>query len=188
MSGTDFLRRLVGGLESAAVPYMLAGSTASSFHGEPRTTHDIDLVVELHGRALPGLRAAFPEDDYYYDDDAALTAVRTERQFNLIDMASGWKADLIIRKRRAFSEEEFRRRSSVEIEGFKVWIASAEDVVVSKLEWSMKSGSERQLRDVAGVLRLQSQLDTKYIDTWVRVLGLEAQWGAARGIAGLSST
>jgi len=165
---------------------MLAGSTASSFHGEPRTTHDIDLVVELGEHGLPGLRAAFPEDDYYYDDGAARTAVRTGRQFNIIDMATGWKADLIIRKRRAFSKEEFQRRVMVEIEGFSVWIASAEDVVLSKLEWSARSGSERQLRDVAGVLRLGGAgTDTEYIETWVAVLGLEPQWVAAQRLAGL---
>ena len=100
--------------------------------------------------------------------------------FNAIDR-SAWKIDFILRKARPFSVEEFARRTPVQILGVPVFIASAEDTIVAKLEWSkLSGGSERQHRDVAGVLAtMKDQLDRDYIERWVRELGLEPEWKAA---------
>jgi hypothetical protein len=59
-------------------------------------------------------------------------------------------------------------------------VASVEDSILSKLEWARLSQSERQLEDVAGMLRLQSNLDTAYIERWAAQLGILAQWAAAK--------
>jgi len=75
--------------------------------------------------------------------------------FNVIDLASGWKIDLIIRKSRAFSQEEFHRRQRVDLQTLSLYVASAEDVVVAKLEWSKLAQSQRQIEDVAGILRVR---------------------------------
>ena len=183
MSGVQgFLERLVAALTKADVAYMVAGSYASTFHGTPRTTQDIDLVIDPNGHTLATLLAEFPEDRYYVSIDAANEALRRRGQFNVIDFDSGWKSDLIIRKQRPFSEVEFARRRRGTLVGTEVFIASAEDTVLSKLEWARSGASERQIRDVQGVLSVQGDnLDLDYIEHWVAALGVQEQWQAALG-------
>lgn len=178
MKVANFLERLIAALEYAGVPFMVTGSFASTYHGAPRTTQDIDLVVALESSDLPKLFAALPDDRYYLSHDAARAATTRRRQFNVIDLETGWKADLIVRKARPFSRAEFERRVRARVVDVETWVASAEDVVVSKLEWSLDSGgSERQRRDVVGVLdRAGDALDLSYIERWVDAMGLEAEW------------
>jgi hypothetical protein len=108
-------------------------------------------------------------------------AIRRRGQFNIIDMATGWKADLIVRKLRPFSEEEFKRRVKVMMLGVEIAMATPEDVVLSKLEWSPKSGSKRQLRDVVGIiLTCGGTLDKAYIDVWAATLGVAGAWAEAQ--------
>lgn len=174
MSLGDYLRALVGILEDAGVPYMVAGSVASAVHGEPRSTQDVDLIVELDSASLGRLLALLPEDRFYVSADAAREALRRRGQFNVIDMDTGWKADLILRKSRPFSVEEFSRRATRVAFGVTLNIASAEDVVLAKLEWAARSGgSERQLRDVRGILAAPGQnLDRVYLERWAQELGV----------------
>ena len=140
------------------------------------------MAVELSVAGLTRLLERLPDDDYYVSAPAARAVVMRCSQFNVIDMESGWKADLIVRKHREFSTTEFGRRVRGTLLGVPVWLASAEDTVITKLEWSSKGGgSERQLRDVAGVLRLRGEeLDHDYIERWCARLGLEAGLREAR--------
>ena len=174
----DFLARLVDALERTHVPYMLAGSVASTFHGTPRTTQDVDFVVDLDGNRLRDLLGGLQKDVYYFDEDAALDAVRRRAQFNIIDLDTGWKADLIVKKAAPFHREEFRRRMRGSVLGVDVWIASAEDTILSKLDWARRGGgSERQLGDVRGILLARSlDLDAGYIERWARDLGVLDDW------------
>lgn len=114
--------------------------------------------------------------------EAALEALEHRRQFNVVDFETGWKADLIVRKDRPYSIEEFRRRQPEPVLGTTLFVASAEDVVVSKLEWARRSGgSERQLRDVRGVvLAVGDALDRAYVEQWVAALGVEDLWAQVR--------
>jgi hypothetical protein len=167
------MARLTQALETANVPYMICGSVASFFHGVPRTTQDVDLVVQLTGFDVPRLLQCLPDDDFYVSESAALDAVRSQRQFNVIDMQTGWKADLIIKKRRPFSRLEFDRRVKVALMGVEVWVASAEDTVLSKLEWASAAGSERQIRDAAGIVQVRGDgLDVAYLREWAAELGV----------------
>lgn len=178
MSIAETLRRLVGALESAGVPYMLTGSLASTWYGEPRSTQDVDIVVVLTLASLRALIGALPEDRYYVSEGAAKDALRFQGQFNVIDLESGWKIDFIIRKRRAFSEIEFERRVQRELMGVTLSMCTAEDSILSKLEWAQKSGgSERQLRDVGDVLEMRrDELDLDYIARWAAELGVGELW------------
>jgi hypothetical protein len=180
------IRRVLKALESAGVPYMLTGSFASSFHGAPRTTQDVDIVIAPTLGSLQRLISEFPEDRYYVSREAALQAYGAESLFNVIDMESGWKIDFIVRKSRPFSVEEFERRREAELLGTIVYIASAEDVILSKLEWGKMAGSERQIADVAGILRTQgTDVDVEYVKRWVAVLGLQSEWERASAQASL---
>ncbi len=181
--------RVLSALESAGVPYMLTGSFASAFHGAPRTTQDIDIVIAPTLGSLQKLIGEFPEESYYLSHDAALQAYGSEGLFNVIDFDSGWKIDFILRKSRRFSVEEFERRHQAALLGATLFVASAEDVVLSKLEWAKLSQSDRQIRDVAGVVKTKGDaLDYQYIERWVVSLGLQAQWQAAKLEAGLTQT
>jgi hypothetical protein len=185
VTASEVFRRILGAVESAGIPYMLTGSFASSYHGTPRATQDIDLVIAPKRAQLRGLAALLPAPEFYMDEAAALEAYDGEGQFNVVDLATGWKADLIMRRSRAFSRTEFDRRTVVEFEGMRVPIATAEDVVLAKLEWAKLGESARQVEDAAGILRARSaELDSSYLERWVRELGVEREWAAARRAAG----
>jgi len=176
-AGAQFLRHLVGLLDAAGIPNMVAGSWASATFGEPRTTQGIDIVIEPSAAALDVFLLSLPPSEFYVDPDTARDAMRQRGMFNVIHLVTGWKADLVLRKHRPFSIEELRRRRPATLQGVTVMVATPKDTVVSKLEWSkLCGGSERQRRDVVGVLRLQTDLDLAYIQKWVGELGLEDEW------------
>ncbi|HXU06577.1 MAG TPA: hypothetical protein VN903_36730 [Polyangia bacterium] len=175
----DFLARLTAKLSAAGIAHMVVGSFASSFHGVPRSSQDLDLVIDPDGASLQRFLASLPPEEYYADADAAVEALRRRGQFNVIDMATAWKADLIVRKARPFSVEEMRRPIEGDLLGARVRIASAEDTLIAKMEWAqIGGGSELQLRDAAGILSLHGieRIDVAYVERWVRELGLEESW------------
>jgi hypothetical protein len=104
--------------------------------------------------------------------------------FNVIDISTAWKIDLIIRQDRAFSIEELARRHAVSMLGTTVETATAEDTIIAKLEWAKRSASQRQLADVAGILRVRgADLDARHIERWVAELDLDEVWQAAQALA-----
>lgn len=180
MTVIDVFQRLIGALENVQIPYMLTGSFASAYYGTARATQDIDLVIAPTADQLRALVRILPSAEYYIDEGAALEAVRHRSQFNIIDLASGWKIDLIVCQERPFSLGEFARRRNVDFAGMRLTIATAEDVAIAKLEWAKLGESQRQIEDVAGILRLRAaDLDVNYIEAWVSKLGLKEQWSAA---------
>lgn len=185
MKREDFLARLVDALEHVGIPYMVTGSFASSAHGRPRSTEDIDVVIAPTEDQLRAFIALFPSNAYYADEQDALEALQYGSQFNIIDFASSWKADLIIRKEREFSRHEFHRRELHSIQDLRIFVTTAEDVLIAKLEWAQLGGSDRQLEDVAGIIERQGvDLDRGYVERWVAELGLNEQWQKALGKAG----
>ncbi|HVI09668.1 MAG TPA: hypothetical protein VND65_15370 [Candidatus Binatia bacterium] len=177
MSFLEVLRRITSALDDAGIAYMLTGSFASVYYGSPRSTQDIDIVISAGAQELQDFLARLPGEDYYAEPAAALEAHRNESLFNVIDIKTGWKIDLIIRKSRAFSRGEFSRRLKVDYQGTSLFIATAEDLIVAKLEWAKLGESERQISDAAAILQLRgSLLDRAYIEKWVDGLGLIEQW------------
>jgi len=172
-SQSEFIRRLAARLERFDVAYMVVGSYGSGYHGEIRATNDIDIVVEPDAGKLESLLASFGAD-FYADAESMREAVRDRSMFNVIELESAWKADLIARKDRPFSLVEFARRRRADLLGAEVWMASPEDVMLAKLEWAKMSGSDRQLRDVRGVATVQwSNLDFDYLRRWAKELSVE---------------
>jgi hypothetical protein len=157
---------------------MVTGSLASSHHGRPRTTHDADLVIEPTEQSLDHLVSALATAGFYIDAQRARDAFRMRRQFNVIDQQSAYKVDLILRKDRPFSLEEFGRRQTAElVPGLRVALATAEDIVLAKLEWSRKAGgSEKQLADIVGILSVRPDLDRVYVARWARELEVLDLW------------
>jgi hypothetical protein len=167
-------------LDRAGIEHMLAGSFASTYHGDPRTTADIDLVIDPDRDALERFLAQADPNTLYVSREAVEEAWRRRGQFNVVLLDSGWKVDLILRKHRSFSELEFARRQPAEIAGVRVFVASAEDTIIAKLEWA-KAGQSERLRDVVGVLQMRAgDLDLAYVERWVNELGLDEAWQQAR--------
>ena len=189
MSAPDVLRRITTALDRAGIAYMLTGSFASAHHGAPRSTLDIDIIIAANSEQLRIFVKSLPSGEYYSDLGAALEAHGRQSLFNVIDLATGWKIDLIILKSRAFSQEEFVRRQLVKVDGLPLFVASAEDVVIAKLEWSKLAQSQRQIEDVAAILGLRWEaLDRSYLEQWISELDLEQEWSHAKRIAGISES
>jgi len=186
MSISEVLRRITIALDQNSIAYMLTGSFASAYHGTPRSTQDIDVIVEATPEQLRGLVRSLPAAQYYSDLDAALQAHQAESMFNVIDLSTGWKIDFILRKSRPFCREEFRRRLRVQLQGVSLFVATAEDIVVAKLEWSKLAQSQRQIDDAAAILRARRDaLDRSYLEKWTTELHLEDEWDKARRAAGI---
>jgi len=184
MSVSDVFRRIAAALDQAHIGYMLTGSFASAHYGVPRSTQDIDLVIDATPAQLRAFVEVLPGSDYYADLDAALEAHGRQSMFNVIDLAAGWKIDLIIRKARGFSQEEFRRRQRVSLQGVPLFVASAEDVVISKLEWAKLAHSRRQIEDAAAILKVRwNGLDRFYLEKWIDELDLQKEWDDAKATA-----
>lgn len=177
MTAGEFLARLVAMLDGAGIPHMLAGSFASAYHGVPRATQDADFVIDPTRETLEAFVSRATEAGYYVDAAHALDALRLRRQFNVIDARTAWKADLVIRRERPFSREEFGRRIPARVLGIDLFVASAEDTILSKLEWAAQTGSERQLSDVAGIVQVKGPaLDRRYVERWAGLLGVIDLW------------
>ncbi|HLX82314.1 MAG TPA: hypothetical protein VKR59_00355 [Terriglobales bacterium] len=122
MSVSDVFRRISSALDRAGISYMLTGSFASAHYGVLRSTQDIDFVIEATPAQLRAFIEALSNSEYYADLDTALEACNRQSMFNVIDLATGWKIDLIIRKSRAFSQEEFSRHQRVSLSDVPLFV------------------------------------------------------------------
>ncbi len=166
----DCLRRLNG----TQVAYMLTGSMASNYWGIPRTTHDLDFVVQLPPTSIATVVAAF-RDDFHVDETAIREAYRPPYQFNALDNRSALKVDFWMLRPEPFEREMFARRVSVTLFGEPAHIATVEDVILHKLYWNNITPSERQLGDAAGVIAVQrAKLDLAYLHHWADQLQVAA--------------
>jgi hypothetical protein len=172
MSQSELLTATVRALDSAGVGYLLSGSLASSLQGEPRATHDIDLVVEVAPHMVESLARAFGTDEYFFDEVAASEAMDRRGMFNLIDIRTGDKVDFWMLTDEPFDQSRFARRITLDVFGIPMTVSSPEDTILQKLAWAAKSGgSERQFRDAVGVYEVQAGvLDETYLDRWADAL------------------
>jgi hypothetical protein len=182
----ELLRYLVDNLYSLRIDYMIVGSHASIYYGEPRFTQDVDIVVELAPSELPGLLARFPGTDFYVSEDAARDALAARGQFNIIHGASGVKIDVFIGKETEYDRLRFERRRRLPlVPGRDATFAAPEDVILYKLLYFRDGGSDRHLRDIAGILAVSgADLDIQYIADWARRLGVVDLWQEVRHRAG----
>lgn len=174
MSQFDLLRFIAELLNRLEIPFMLVGSHASSFYGEPRSTHDIDIVINLDPQKIQNLVREVDSDRFYVSE----SALKEGRMANLIDMQSGDKVDMFMLDSDPVNQTAFDRRSIKSIMGLEIPIASAEDTILAKLRWSeMSGGSQRQISDIRQILRAQRDvLDATYLHEQANQMGLASQW------------
>jgi len=172
------MKYLIGVLEDLGAPYMVVGSFASSAYGDPRSTRDIDIVVDLSERHVSSLLLRFPPDEFDMSKEAAFEAIRRKSQFNIIHSFSGEKIDVIIARGDAWGREQISRRERTQIiPGLEGFCARPEDVILGKMQYSQEGGSEKHLRDIASMLTVSGDLvDRLYVEKWAERLGLMEVW------------
>lgn len=182
MNQAELLRYVVETLETLGVDYMVSGSQASIYYGEPRMTQDIDIVADVTLSHLPALLERFAPPEFYLSEEAAREAVLARGQFNIIHSSTALKIDVVVRKDTPYHRVEFeRRRREPILPGRTAYFARPEDVILNKLLYFQQGGSDRHLRDIAGMLRVSgAEIDTRYINEWAQRLGVDGVWRAVR--------
>jgi hypothetical protein len=175
MSQPDLLKSLVEKLDGAGIDYMITGSVASSLQGEPRLTHDIDVVIEITRDRIPVILDSFPAPRYYVEEAAILEAIETGGMFNVIDVVEGDKIDFWLLTREPFDRSRFARKCEEEVLGIRLKVSRPEDTILVKLRWSgLSGGSEKYFIDALRVFEVQGgHLDLDYLKEWSSALGLE---------------
>jgi len=155
--------------EKLQIPYYITGSLASSFHGIPRATADADLIAEIKPEHLHTLSEKLGSE-FYVDKDLVQRAVLNSTSFNVIHLDTMFKIDVFIQRDDVASQQAMARRIRYKVEegqGVELYLASAEDIILSKLVWYKAGGlvSELQWRDILGVLQVCSDnLDFTYLN------------------------
>jgi hypothetical protein len=178
MEQKDILRHTVEALERLGVPYLIVGSLASMAYGEARFTQDIDIVVALELRHVPGFIAAFPPAEFYLSESAMRDAIRNAVPFNVIHSASGNKVDFVPARPGPWSPPRMDRGRPVRLLPDRdVMVAAPEDVIIGKLWYHAEGGGDRHLRDIAGILRVTgAAVDRAFVELWARQLGYFDTW------------
>lgn len=172
-------------MNAAGIQYMLTGSIASSFYGEPRATHDIDLVVNIRKKEVEQIMQAFQPPEFYLDKDSILSAISNKSMFNLIDVTSGYKVDFWTLTDEPFDESRFTRRRIEKLSGLELAVSSPEDTILMKLRWSrLSGGSEKQFIDALRVFEIKyHELDFSYLEHWAKELDVLDIWEQIKGQA-----
>ena len=176
----EVLKLVAERLEQASIAYMISGSIALSYYAEPRLTRDIDIIVELRSDDAERLADLFATD-FYIDTEAVRDAIARHGMFNVIHYESIMKVDFIVRKDTPYRQQEFLRRCAIDVEGMRLWIVTAEDLVLSKLVWAAESRSEMQLQDVRNLMTAVTTLDWTYLEHWAAELNVVELLHEVRG-------
>jgi len=178
MSQQELLKKVIQALDQAGIRYMITGSLASSLQGEPRSTHDIDMLIAIKESRVHELMETFPPPNFYLDEDSILDAINRQSMFNLIDVNVGDKVDFWILTEEPFDQSRFSRKISEEFMGLKMQVSTPEDTILAKLRWAkLSGGSEKQFTDALRVYEVQyGKLNIDYLKHWVKKLDIESLW------------
>ena len=167
--------RVIDALESLGVRYHIGGSYASSIHGIPRQTQDIDLVAALSPDSAAALARQL-SGQFYADESSARAAACAKKSFNLVHLDSGIKVDVFALGDAPFDREEFGNAEPVQVDPqHRAFVKSPEDTILRKLLWYRLGGevSERQWSDIVGISRIQGdRLDLEHLHRWALELGV----------------
>ncbi len=182
MDQSELLRLMVKNLERLKIPYAIVGSFASSVWGESRLTQDIDVVVDLKPLHVASICDAFPDPEFYVSRKAAEEAVASAGQFNVINPSSGNKIDFMVAGQTDWAVAQLNRSKCVALfPDQDAKVAAPEDVILGKLVYYREGGSEKHLRDIAGMLKFSDgMIDREYVEQFAQRLGVADMWEAVR--------
>lgn len=184
MQPDDLLRYVRDVCNRLKLSYFVVGSTATITYGEPRFTNDIDVVVDLPAAQVKVFCQEFPSDEFYISEAAVADAVRRCFQFNVKHPSSGLKVDFMVLSDSAYDQSRrVRCRELPVLEDGNVRFAPPEDVILKKLVYYRNGGSDKHLRDIDSVLRIQGdRIDRGYIEKWASELQVEQQWNLIKAL------
>jgi hypothetical protein len=165
-SSTQLVLRVIALFEQLGIPYVLVGSFSSNYYGRPRSTKDADFVITISDDQLSKLRTGLlPE--FHLEAQMSFETVTMHTRHIVTHPESAFKIELFLLSEDAFSQERFRRRMQVDFEGHRVWLPTAEDVIVQKVKWAQTGRRSKDIEDVISVLKVQAgKLDLPYIRRW----------------------
>lgn len=192
-SFTGFVRLVLDALNAAGVDYLIGGAVALWAWGEPRTTADLDLVIDLSVESMAALSSELEQRAMLVPVDIMLDLLiedRADLPINAIHMTSGYKAEMFLFKPGdALRESGLRRRRLVDLGPAlgEVYVDSPEDLILNKLRFYRISQQTKHVRDIASIVLNQAEaLDLAYIERWAQTLNLSDEWQAIqRRVAGL---
>ena len=163
---------------------MVSGSVAAIVYGEPRLTHDVDVVVFLDRPHIPRLPQLFPPGEFYCpsEEEIAMEAEREQRgHFNIIHLETGFKADMYMAGSDPLHTWGFARARTLDFDGEPIVVAPPEYVIVRKLEFFREGGSEKHLRDIRSILANSPDLIRHdELERQIAALGLHEAWKKAQ--------
>ncbi|MCO6452916.1 MAG: hypothetical protein J5I90_19185 [Caldilineales bacterium] len=178
-----FVQRVLDALAAADITYLIGGAVALAAWGDPRTTRDLDLVIELPFESMAALSAELAQRGMLVPVENMVDLMiehRADLPLNAIDMNSGYKAEFFLLKPGdAFRASSLARRQLVDLGPplGEVYVHAPEDLILNKLHYYQISQQPKHVRDIAGiVLNLGPQLEYDYIDLWAQSLGLLDTW------------
>jgi hypothetical protein len=184
MPELNLFRIFVSRLNNLSIPYMITGAVASIIYGEPRLTNDIDLVIDLSPDDVETFADAFPIEDFYCPPPEVIRVEigRSQRgHFNLIQHATGFRADIYAAGRDELHRWGLKNRKPVELKGEKFWLAPVEYVILRKLEYYREGESEKHLRDISGILAFSAdEIDIKMLEAQIEKRGPKKEWTTAK--------
>jgi hypothetical protein len=185
------MMKIAGVFDALGIPYLIGGSVASSTHGLPRLTEDVDFVADFATAYVEPFVAAL-QDEFYVDDHMIREAIARQDSFNIIFLETMDKADIFVLKSDPWAREEMARRQLKQLDpgdpDSGLYFSSPEDTILHKLDWYRQGGgiSDRQWRDVMGVMKLRAQtLDFAYLRRWAEQLRVMDLLNRALDDAGL---
>jgi len=181
MQSPDLLSVFIAPIEKSGILYFVTGSIASIFYGEPRLTHDIDVVIHLSKDDLTKFSSFFPLEHFYCPPEEVIQIENRRRpfgHFNLIHHESGFKADIYPDAGDKLHEWAFQNRKRADLgEGLAIWLAPAEYVIIRKLEFFREGGSEKHIEDIRKMLlQVESALDKTFLNKEIEVRALAQYW------------
>lgn len=161
-------------LDAASVPYMIVGSLASNFHGIPRSTRDADFVVQVAPDSLRRLEQALPPG-LTLEHQGAFEAVTGTLRFLIVLANSPFVCELFVLSDDGHDQERFARRETATVLAHPAFVASAEDMIITKLRWAAGAHRSKDRDDIRNILAVQgAELDWAYLDRWSSVHGTAA--------------
>lgn len=173
---TKLLKDISAFLSVNKITYMVTGAWSVIFYGLPRASHDIDFVIELHKADLSRIINVFGKlpGEFLIELDSITEAVNNKSMFQVLHLPTMLKFDFWLLTDEEFDKSRFKRRQRVKVLDQIMEMASKEDTIIQKLRWYKEGKIEKHLIDAAFVYQIQKEnLDKKYLNFWVKKLGLE---------------
>jgi hypothetical protein len=167
---TELLELISKIFDKVQIPYMLSGSLALNLYSIPRSTRDIDVIVEFQDKHINQFIQSI-KDQFYYNETTIQAEIKRLGMFNIIHLESGYKIDIILRTSEPFELQKFQRRQQIDYFGKKIWVITLEDLIISKLRWIQQLESELHKRDIKSLLE-NKNIDFEYLKNWCKTLKL----------------